>query len=197
MSKVLYDIQKQSLACSESHIITILPFSYTRVFIPQTTITNFITNTLFGKGLKWMGKAYFSPNSSVCIGKNRFRLKQNAEKKSISGIIPDILLDRTFDYYTGQSAICSGSSLINRYSSHCSRWSPMSLIWRGMVDELRVIPLSVDAEECNDVSTDQTQTQNENESKKRAMLLLGMGYFTWSGGALNSAPFCLVAKQGK
>ena len=120
LSKVLYDIQKQSLACSESHIITILPFSYTRVFIPQTTITNFITNTLFGRGLKWMGKAYFSPNSSVCIGKNRFRLKQNAEKKSISGIIPDILLDRTFDYYTGQSAICSGSSLINRYSSHCS-----------------------------------------------------------------------------
>lgn len=177
-------------------MITILPFSYTHVvFIPQTTITNFITNKLFGRGLKWMGKAYFSPNSSVCIGKNRFRLKQNTEKKSTAGIIPDILLDRTFDYYLGQSTICSGSSLINRYSLHCSRWSPMSLIWRGMVDELRVIPLSVDAEECNDVSMD--QTQNRNESKKRAMLLLGMGYFTWSGGAWNSAPFCLVAKQGK
>ena len=140
-----------------------------------------------------MGKTYFSSNSSVFIGKNRFGLEQNAEQKSIKGI-SDVLLDRTFDYYIGKSALCSGSSLINRYSPHYSRWSPMSLIWRGMVDELRVIPLSVDAE-CNVVSTD--QTHNQRESKKRAVLLLGMGYFTWSGGAWNSAPFCLVAKQEK
>ena len=140
-----------------------------------------------------MGKTYFPSNSSVCIGKNRFRLEHNAEQKSIKGI-SDVLLDRKFDWYIGESSLSEGSSLINRYSPHCSRWSPMSLIWRGMVDELRVIPLSVDAE-CSDASTDQTQSQKER--KKRAMLLLGMGYFTWSGGAWNSAPFCLVAKQGK
>ena len=138
-----------------------------------------------------MGKAYFSSNSAVPIGKNRFRLEQNGEQKTTIGIIPDVLLDRTFDYYSGQSALCSSSSLINRYSPHCSKWSPMSLIWRGMVDELRVIPLSVGAA-C---SSDQTQTQKGRKNK--AMLLLGMGYFTWSGGAWNSAPFCLVAKQGK
>jgi len=154
-------------------------------------MTNFITNKLFGRGLQWMGKAYFSSNSAVPIGKNRFRLEQNGEQETTKGILPDVLLDRTFDYYIGQSALCSSSSLINRYSPHCSKWSPMSLIWRGMVDELRVIPLSVGAA-C---SSDQTQTQKG--GKNKAMLLLGMGYFTWSGGAWNSAPFCLVAKQGK
>lgn len=150
----------------------------------QTTVTNFITNKMFGRGLKWKGKAYFSSNSSVCIGKNRFCLKQNRESS--------IVFDRTFDYYIGQSALCSTSSLINRYSPHCSKWSPLSLIWRGMVDELRVIPLSL-AVPCNDVSSDQTKKELNN----KAMLLIGMGYFTWSGGAWNSAPFCLVAKRGK
>jgi hypothetical protein len=144
---------------------------------------------MFGRGLKWMGKVYFSSNSSVCVGKNRFCLKQNGEQKTTS----EVVLDRTFDYYIGQSALCSTtSSLINRYSSHCSEWSPMSLIWRGMVDELRVIPISFDVA-CDDVSSDQTQK----ESNNKAMLLIGMGYFTWSGGVWNSAPFCLVAKRGK
>ena len=137
-----------------------------------------------------MGKAYFSSSSAGCIGKNRFCRKQNAEQKSTKGTVPDVLLDRTFDYSIEQSRLCSGPSLINRYSPHCSLWSPMSLIWRGMVDELRVIPLSVDAQ-CDDVS------RTSEESKKKVMLLLGMGYFAWSGGAWNSAPFCLVAKQGK
>lgn len=140
-----------------------------------------------------MGKAYFSSNnSSACIGKNRFCRKQNTEQKSKKGIVPDDLLDRTFDYSIEQAGFTSGSSLVNRYSPHCSLWSPMSLIWRGMVDELRVIPLSIDAQcDSDDVS------RSSEESKKRVMLLLGMGYFTWSGGPLNSAPFCLVAKQGK
>mmetsp|Transcript_11860 Transcript_11860/g.18220 ORF Transcript_11860/g.18220 Transcript_11860/m.18220 type:complete len:136 (-) Transcript_11860:68-475(-) len=135
-----------------------------------------------------MGKAYFfSNNSSACIGKNRFRQEQNAEQ-----------LDRTFEYSIGQAGFCSGSSLINRYSPHCSAWSPMSLIWKGMVDELRVIPLSVDAEcDSDGISRNTDQTGSLKESKKKALLLLGMGYFTWSGGAWNSAPFCLVAKQGK
>lgn len=161
-------------------------------FLLQTAVTNFITNKLFGRGSKWLGKAYFSSNnSSAFIGKNRFCRKQNAEQKSTKGIVSDVLLDRTFDYSIGQSGLCSGFSLINRYSPHCSLWSPMSLIWRGMVDELRVIPLSVDAQcDGDDVS------RSSEESKKKVMLLLGMGYFSWSGGAWNSAPFCLVAKQG-
>lgn len=160
-------------------------------FLLQTTVTNFITNVLFGRGLKWLGKAYFSSISAGCIGKNRFCLKQNAEQKSTKGTVPDVLLDRTFDYSIEESRLCSGSSLINRYSPHCSVWSPMSLIWRGMVDELRVIPLSVDAQ-CDGADA----SRSNEERKKKVVLLLGMGYFTWSGGALNSAPFCLVSKQG-
>ena len=100
----------------------------------------------------------------------------------------EVVFDRTFDYSIGQSALCSTPSLINRYSVHCNS-SPMSLIWRGMVDELRVIPLSF-----NSVCNDEKQQQEETG---RVILLLGMGYFTWSGGAWNSAPFCLVARRNE
>jgi hypothetical protein len=48
-----------------------------------------------------------------------------------------------------------------------------------MVDELRVVPLK--------------QATGDNENEEKALLLLGMGYFTWSGGVMNMAPFCLVA----
>lgn len=60
------------------------------------------------------------------------------------------------------------------------------------MDELRVIPLFDAA--CN-VGSGQRQ-QNQKEGNNKAMLLIGMGYFTWSGGAWNSAPFCLVAREG-
>lgn len=57
------------------------------------------------------------------------------------------------------------------------------------MDELRVITL---CEENNDNENGKT---NKNNKKNVAILLLGMGYFTWSGGAWNSAPFCLVARR--
>lgn len=156
-----------------------------------TTITNFITNVLFGKGLRWLGKIYFSVKdngSLLCIGKNRFCQKQKGDAGQKASRAMEVVFDRTFDYSIGQSALCSTPSLINRYSVHCNS-SPMSLIWRGMVDELRVIPLSF-----NSVCNDEKQQQEETD---RVILLLGMGYFTWSGGAWNSAPFCLVARRNE
>jgi len=140
---------------------------------------------MFGRGFNWLGKVYFSSNHSECVGKNRFRRKQKGEVERKTTEATEVLLDRTFDYYIGQSALCSSPSLINRYSFHCSRWSLMSLFWRGMVDELRVIPLSFNA------------VRNDGQIQPQCLLLLGMGYFTWSGGAWNSAPFCLVARTVK
>lgn len=162
----------------------------------KTHVTNFITNILFGRGQKWLGKTYF-PHSQIPgiggIGKNRFmgvQRKYHPQTIQSNGIFPsrnsdskthtDDLLDRTFDYYIGPSNINPlKSSLIHDYAPHCKQLTPMSLIWRGMVDELRVIPLPLVV---------------SSHSNEKITLLLGMGYFTWSGGYRNSAPFCLVAR---
>ena len=90
-------------------------------------------------------------------------------------------LDRTFDCYIDQSALSAratthhASVIINDYSKHCPKWLPVSLIWGGMVDELRVIPVP--------------------KSRRKQHILLGMGYFNWSGGVWNAAPFCLVSQD--
>lgn len=151
-----------------------------------TPVTNFITNRLFGRGNRWLGKAYLNPISSSNkggIGKNRF-LGNHHQKlpTATSNNTPDEFLDRTFDYSIGASILPSASSksLFQRYASHCPSLSPMSLIWRGMVDELRVLALD---------------NGNDKAKDKDTTIMLGMGYFTWSGGVWNIAPFCLVARQ--
>jgi len=135
-----------------------------------TSVTGFITNRLFGKGKPWLGKAYMKPTSNENCGEGKNRFALNISRKTPQR------LDRTFDYSIGKSILPSPSltnkSLFNKYASHCSSLSPMSLVWRGMVDELRVIELV-------------------NKEK----VLLGCGYFTWSGGVYNLAPFCLVARK--
>ena len=143
-----------------------------------------------------MGKAYSTPSTrsdgaTIGIGRNRFTLlKHNDDGEQYTNTMEaintkDELLDRTFDYSIEQSAFpsrVSSKSLFNRYSPHCSTpFNPMSLIWRGMVDELRVIQLENDG--------------GDKKSKDERLLLLGMGYFTWSLGGWNSAPFCLVARK--
>jgi hypothetical protein len=136
----------------------------------QTHVTNFITNKLFGRGDQWLGKIYFQSDGKDVSrkGQNRFIGKGGAR------------LDRTFDCYIDKKSALSHKAtsqsavIVNNYAKHCPKWSPSSLIWGGMVDELRVIPI----------------TRNE-----RKVVLLGMGYFKWSGGVWNAAPFCLVSKQ--
>jgi hypothetical protein len=70
--------------------------------------------------------------------------------------------EHSFDYTTGESKIKKGtSSIILNYSKY---QSPLSL-WRTMTDEVRSLP--------------------------QGDLLIGFGAMAWSGGMLNSAPFCL------
>ena len=139
-----------------------------------TLVTGFITNRLFGKGKPWLGKVYMTPTSNIGTGKNRFALNSSIQTPQTI----DERLDRTFDYSIGKSILPSPSStnksLFNKYASRCSSLSPMSLLWKGMVDEIRVIKLA---------------TNNKEK------VLLGVGYFTWSGGVYNLAPFCLVARK--
>ena len=133
----------------------------------QSHVTNFITNKLFGGGQQWLGKVYCEPNDNDTTrkGLNRFRCKDGER------------LDRTFDCYIDQSALFrkqKSSVIVNNYAPNVPKWSPASLIWGGMVDELKVIAIP---------------------RNKRKYILLGMGYFNWSGGVWNAAPFCLVSRD--
>lgn len=152
-----------------------------------TPVTNFITNKLFGRGQRWLGKAYMAPTAATTlngingIGKNRFQSRHKSRNNQQEASSLEEILDRTFDYSIESSAL-SSRSLFNRYASHRPLFSsPISLLWRGMVDELRVIKLPTN-----------TKTRKDESS---GIILLGMGYFTWSGGVWNLAPFCLVARR--
>lgn len=76
----------------------------------------------------------------------------------------------TFEYESdGVSAIDGNQSVKLRYSSHHPFLSP----WHTMVDELRVL--------------------REPDKNGKDAIMLGLGYMAWSGGSLNSSPFCLAA----
>ena len=107
-------------------------------------------------------------NDVISKGQNRFICKKGGER-----------LDCTFDCYIDRSALFDRTMahsfvIIDDYSNHCPKWLPTSLVWGGMVDELRVIPVL---------------------ESKRKYLLLGLGYFHWSGGVWNAAPFCLISRE--
>jgi len=153
-----------------------------------TPVTNFITNKLFGRGKPWLGKAFMKPTKSsnganFGIGRNRFSLGPKLPVTTTTSNTcteDEEVLDQTFDYSIKESVLSSKSSksLFHIYAPHCRSVfsSPLSLAWLGMVDELRVLELG-----------DKTQESNP--------MILGMGYFQWSGGVWNVAPFCLVPRK--
>ena len=115
------------------------PHSFPCFVVRQTHATNFITNTLFGRGQQWLGKVYFEPAGADAIrkGQNRFACKQGER------------LDCTFDYYIGPSGLSRRlpstqrpNVIINDYAPHNNNLFPISAIWGGMVDELRMIPMA-------------------------------------------------------
>lgn len=121
----------------------------------MTSVAELITYYFFGIGDRgWNGKTFADDNT----GWNRFKTKDGK-----------IELVHKFDTSSGPSVFPGGNSVIIRYKSYQSFFSP----WRTMVDELRVLKLdSVDGE-----------------------ILIGMGSMGWSGGRLNSSPFCLVRTE--
>lgn len=147
----------------------------------QTPVTNFITHKLFGGGQTWVGKVYFPPQGekTVARGMNRFKSSLGTER-----------WNRIFDYSIGPSSATPRSAsttpthqrtvLIHDYANHCPKWLPSSLLWSGMVDELRVLPIEI-----------------ENGRLRKGDILLGMGYFHWSGGIWNSSPFCLIRRSSE
>ena len=65
-----------------------------------------------------------------------------------------------------------------------------------MRDEVRVVPESL----IRSIQTSDGEKGGDSGSATNATgtttdVLLGMGSMTWSGGALNSAPFCLIRSK--
>lgn len=146
----------------------------------MTKASDILTNILFSMGRKWNGKAF---RQGGVIGENRFIPKRTREKpmtgsevdstaettaekeqENESSCLATTQYEHKFDTSIETSGIDgTKNALIVKYSKY---QFPLSL-WSTMIDELRFI--------------DDGQTQ----------VLIGMGSMGWSGGRLNSSPFCL------
>ena len=177
-----------------------------------TKISNILSHTMFS-GLtprlrqrrRWIGKRFSSqPTKSVFetdaatasrIGINRFRRFDDSGNDNIENDDDTNFFfnQHQFDYGIENSKIQPGTKSLflkyNRYQS-LSFLSP----WYTMRDEIRVVPesflrsiLTLNSDEGGDAGSATTNTTSTTTD-----VLLGMGSMAWSGGALNSAPFCLI-----
>ena len=98
--------------------------------IVLTTVTNFLTNGLFGMGRKWNGKAFYKGQQ----GTNRFHSKADPST---------IQTEHQFDFSIAPSRLDpnKSSSVMLIYSKYQNLFS----LWKTMVDELRVLKLPGDS----------------------------------------------------
>lgn len=125
-----------------------------------------MTNRLFGKGREWNGKLF--SNDSGMNRFERFSVVRDPKLKTRSTVILVTEEDRPFQLGLATSRL--DQKKMSAILDYSNKENPS--IWRGMKDEIRVVP----------------STQGR--------ILLGMGSVSWSGGKLNAAPFCLY-KRGK
>eukprot|EP00977_Amphora_coffeiformis_P017591 scaffold5798_cov173-Amphora_coffeaeformis.AAC.5 len=90
-----------------------------------TTVSRILTNSFFGWGRRWNGKAFYDGQ----VGINRFRSKNDLSKMET---------EHRFDYSIAPSRIDpTRSSVTLKYS----RYQKLFSLWKTMVDELRVLQL--------------------------------------------------------
>lgn len=157
---------------------------------------------------RWTGKQFsssLSPSSSEGdgnaprLGTNRFRRYYNTD--DYDSVIETgasqrdiVTTQHQFDYLIEPSRIQRGTkSLITRYH----RYQTLSFIspWYTMKDELRVVPNHVLLEILQKARGDVGGAAAASTRSCPVDVLLGMGSMAWSGGALNSAPFCLIKSK--
>jgi len=128
--------------------------------------SKFMSNILFGKGRRWNGKSFDLEGKGI----NRFAVGSTMTMTTTTTTTNDnkseeegeVEVEHIFDYTIGDSRILTGTpSIILNYSKYQGYLS----LWRTMTDEVRSIPGSE--------------------------VFIGFGAMAWSGGMLNSAPFCL------
>jgi len=138
----------------------------------MTKVGSFLSNTLFGRGRKWNGKAFLgvNPEESLASGTNRFLIQSDTQPSKTS-----IFNNHNFDYCLKASTF-GRQSIGLCYAKYQSLLSP----WKTMKDEVRVLRMP------------SSETTNENGG-----ILIGVGWMAWSGGSLNCQPFCLIQSNEK
>jgi hypothetical protein len=134
----------------------------------MTTISSILTNIFFSMGRRWNGKAFHADGHGI----NRFIGKQDGadEFGTRPTTAPPTTLEteHSFQYSIASSSVDKNSSAVKLvYAKFQSSWS----LWKTMVDEVRLVPAS------------------------NGGVLLGLGSMAWSGGMLNSTPFCLWRRK--
>lgn len=151
-----------------------------------TRVSGFITNRLFGKGRRWNGKSF---DAAKLTGNNRFETFAQSNDRLLGRqkitVVSRTEDDQRFDFALRGSRLRqksgSGKAVVTDYSVYSGRLSP----WRGMVDEVRVVPPPPGTAAA---------ATGESGSDKCEMLL-GLGCLGWSGGMLNAQPFCLYRRR--
>ena len=133
----------------------------------MTKVSGILTHGLFGMGRTWNGKAFAldsqQQENAVVDGITKTTTKQGVNRFFGRSDRTSTEFEHSFDFSIASSKIVPNEQSIQlRYSKY---QSPFSL-WKTMVDEVRIIPGNDD-------------------------VLIGFGSMAWSGGMLNSAPFCL------
>jgi hypothetical protein len=139
-------------------------------------VARFLTHSLFGRGGLWNGKCFEQQNGE---GINRFVMVERDDKPKPTTASPDdsskLYFNHKFDYSLEPSHLSSNlQSLELRYRKHqhFSKGGWTSLLWKSMVDEVRMV-------ECSNGEC----------------LLLGFGTMGWSGGIWNGSPFLLYRQS--
>mmetsp|Transcript_6694 Transcript_6694/g.13625 ORF Transcript_6694/g.13625 Transcript_6694/m.13625 type:complete len:263 (+) Transcript_6694:14-802(+) len=134
----------------------------------MTNVASFMTNQLFGRGSRWIGKTF---NSQSSLGTNRFKGKVDVHPFDFAIEASKLLHDDAED-----AALSGKSCIVLDYSPH---QNPISL-WKTMRDELRFVPLP---------------SKSAGSDQNGKYLMVGMGSLAWSGGLWNGTPFCLYREQ--
>mmetsp|Transcript_10212 Transcript_10212/g.24544 ORF Transcript_10212/g.24544 Transcript_10212/m.24544 type:complete len:322 (+) Transcript_10212:29-994(+) len=177
-----------------------------------TKISNILTHALFS-GLtprlrqrrRWIGKQFSSQPTKLTsetdftstesrIGMNRFRRFDDVGNDNLEcDDINFFFNQHQFDYWIEDSKIQPGTkSLILKYN----RYQSLSFLspWHTMRDEIRILPESLlrSIQTLGEEKGGGDSGSTTNITGTTTDVLLGMGSMAWSGGALNSAPFCLI-----
>mmetsp|Transcript_1708 Transcript_1708/g.1892 ORF Transcript_1708/g.1892 Transcript_1708/m.1892 type:complete len:265 (-) Transcript_1708:190-984(-) len=167
------DLLTLFLNCEEPNNLKIVEGEWDGILLNNngvlTTVSNFLTNQLFGNNRQWNGKE-FGYVKGKQIGINRFIPSHiKSRKKSSSHTVMDTA--HQFDYSISTSSIDKSSSIRLKYNEYQNSLS----LWKTMEDEIRILRLP-----------------KKVLRGKSDIILIGLGSMGWSGGFLNASPFCLI-----
>jgi hypothetical protein len=159
----------------------------------QTSVSQFITHGLFGKGCKWNGKSFYCNNHNKrkeYIGTNRFQTTTaGGGGGSIGNNHASFDERHPFDYSYSTSRIQPHqTSIVLDYQRYQHFLSP----WKTMKDEIRVLRPRPRTTNRSNRRGQRNSGHTQPNSNMEPAILIGLGSMGWSGGKWNCQPFCLV-----